>query len=106
MLDTVWKAHQGGMYLKISKRKHVIFKAQGHFFHNRLIDLPYISPVDTDKRLRHESSPSIPFRKTVSMINEDKGLVSKNRRGKEKKDLVWLTCHVSCKSIRCVPNSS
>lgn len=48
-LDTVWKAHQGGMYLKISERKHVIFKAQGHFFHNRLIDLPYISPVDTDK---------------------------------------------------------
>ena len=49
MLDTAWKAHQGGMYLKISERKHVIFKAQGHFFHNRLIDLPYISPADTDK---------------------------------------------------------
>lgn len=49
MLDTVLKEHQGGMYLKISGRKHVIFKPQGHFFHNRLIDLPYISPVDTDK---------------------------------------------------------
>ena len=49
MLDTVLKEHQGGMYLKISERKHVIFKAQAHFFQNRLIDLPYISPVDTDK---------------------------------------------------------
>lgn len=49
MLDTVLKEHQGGMYLKISERKHVIFKAQAHFSHNRLIDLPYISPVDTDK---------------------------------------------------------
>lgn len=31
MLDTVLKEHRGGMYLKISERKQVVFNAQKHF---------------------------------------------------------------------------